>query len=59
MNTITDFIKDIFMISNDKSLVGLSSIKTLKKKSKRMISKPVKKVEPKLSDLMRRSTNNI
>lgn len=59
MKAITDFIKDIFMISPDNGLVGLSGIKPVKKKNKKVISKSAKKSEPKLSDLMRRSCNNV
>lgn len=49
-----DFIKDIFMIKQEKSFVGLSGLKSTKKQTKKQIVKSVKKSEVKLSDLMRR-----
>ena len=49
----TDFLKDIFMIKQETSFVGLSSFKS-KKKVKKHIVKSVKNSEPKLSDLMRK-----
>ena len=49
----TDFLKDIFMIKQEASFVGLSSFKG-KKKVKKHIVKSVKNSEPKLSDLMKR-----
>lgn len=54
MAGFTDFIKDILMIKQENSLVGLSAIKPTKKKMKKQIVKSVKKSEARLSDLMRR-----
>lgn len=54
MNAIMDFIKDIFMLTPEKGLVGLSGIKT-KKLVKKSIVKSSKKSEPKLSDLMKKN----
>lgn len=51
---LVNFIKDIFMIKQEKSFVGLSSIKPIKTKNKKHIVKSVKKSETRLSDLMRR-----
>ena len=54
MAGITDFLKDIFMITPEKKFVGLSSIKPAKTK-KKSVKKAEKKQEQKLSDLMRKS----
>lgn len=59
MNAVMSFIKDIFMITPETGLVGLSGIKPVKKKNKKFAVKSVKKSEPKLSDLMRKSCNKI
>lgn len=59
MNAIMSFIKDIFMITPETGLVGLSGIKPIKKKHKKFATKSIKKSEPKLSDLMRKSYNKV
>ena len=53
------FIKDIFMLTPETGLVGLSGIKPVKKKHKKFATKSIKKSEPKLSDLMRKSYNKV
>ncbi|MCR5260429.1 MAG: hypothetical protein K6C94_01175 [Candidatus Gastranaerophilales bacterium] len=55
MTGFINFLKDIFMINPEKNYVGLSGIKENKKKVKKTIVKSVKKSEPKLSELMRKS----
>jgi len=55
MAGFTDFIKEIFMLTPDKGLVGLSGIKQSKKSAKKNIAKSSKKSEVKLSDLMRKN----
>lgn len=59
MNALTNFIKDIFMITPEQSFVGLSGIKPIRKKEKKAIKNNGKKAEPKLSDLMRRETKTV
>ena len=55
MTGFINFLKDIFMIDPEKNYVGLSGIKSNKKKTKKQIVKSVKKSEPKLSYLMRKA----
>lgn len=56
MNEITDFVKELLLIKEEKvSMIGLSSLKKpIKKEIKNSHKKPSKK-ELSLSDLMRRA----
>jgi len=53
MSSIFDFIKDMFCVTPQTGLIGLSSLKTVKKV--RSAENVCKNKEPKLSDLMKRS----
>ena len=53
MSFIFDFIKDIFCVTPQTGLIGLSGLKSVKKiQPSKTVSK---KREPKLSDLMKKS----